>query len=302
MRPAAATLALAVLLLAGCTAGSGASDAAGSGAMVGSGESAAGGGGSDAAADGTAAGAGAVPGEVGLVSDAARQVVTEGSVTLTVDQPRRAAGDAAALVEGAGGHVQERSEQAATEGEQASARLVVRIPSDGLTHVLAELERLGTVDDVQLSSTDVTGQAQDLDARIRALQISTTRLEDLLARAQSTADVVAAEQTLTQRQSELEAMVSQRNRLADQVDLSTITLQFWTPDAVPAVQPAGFWGGLATGWQSLVTALSTGLLVLGVLLPWAAVGGVVLTLWVAARRSLRRRRPAAAAGTDPSAA
>jgi len=42
--------------------------------------------------------------------------------------------------------------------------------------------------------------------------------------------------------------------------------------------------------------------VLGVLLPWAAVGGVVLTLWVAARRSLRRRRPAAAAGTDPSAA
>ena len=144
------------------------------------------------------------------VDGADRQVVTTGSVTLTVEQPRLAARDAAAIVEASGGHVQERVEQAGEETSLDTASLVVRVPADGLTQVLGELERLGRVDSVELTSNDVTAQAQDLDARIRALEISVARLEDLLGRAQSTADVVAAEETLTERQSDLESLQSQR--------------------------------------------------------------------------------------------
>ena len=282
MRSLGAALAISVLLLAGCTAGSGASDAGGESA---------GGVGSDSAGisvEESAEGGGTVIGPVADVGD--RQVVTEGTVSLTVEDPRRAAQDAAALVEQAGGHVQERVEQAAVEGEPATAELVVRVPSEGLTQVLSELERLGTVANVELRSNDVTAQAQDLDARIRALEISVARLQDLLARAASTADVVAAEETLTERQSSLESLQSQRNRLADQVDLSTIRLVFVTVEAAPTIQAAGFTGGLATGWQSVVTALSAALLVLGVLVPWAALGAVVLLVVLAARRGLQRRR------------
>jgi Domain of unknown function (DUF4349) len=288
MRSLGAVLVVAVLLLAGCTAGSGASDSGGeSGAAVP---------GTDSAAiteeDRAGQSGGAAPGNVvGPVADLAdRQVVTEGTVSMTVDDPRRASQDAAALVEQAGGHVQERVEQAAAAGEPSTARLVVRVPADGLTQVLSELERLGTVESVELSSNDVTAQAQDLDARIRALEISVARLQDLLSRAQSTSDVVAAEQTLTERQSDLESLQAQRNRLADQVDLSTIRLQFVTAEAAPTIQAAGFTGGLLTGWQSVVTAVSAALLVLGVLVPWAALAAVVLALVMAARRGLQRRR------------
>jgi hypothetical protein len=238
------------------------------------------------------------------VDDAARQVVTEGSVTLTVESPRRAAQDAAALAEQAGGRVQERVEVAGQGSDEDTARLVVRVPADGLTRVLQELERLGRVDSVELTSDDVTGQAQDLDARIRALQISVTRLQDLLARAESTADVVAAEQTLTERQSSLESLQSQRARLADQVELSTLQLFFQTQEAAPPPARAGFGGGLVTGWESLVAALSVGLLVLGVLVPWLVVAAVAAVAVVAVRRELRRRRseprhsePVAPAGT-----
>ncbi|WNB84427.1 DUF4349 domain-containing protein [Cellulomonas sp. ATA003] len=286
MRSVVAVVGLLLLLLTGCTAG-GSSDAAGS--ADGFGQDSAGAS-EEAMAQSDTAGSGEVGGDLGAVAaDEARQVITEGTVAMTVEDPRTAVQDAAALVEQSGGRVQERVEHAGSDDRPASARLVVRVPAAGLTPVLAELERLGTVDDVQLRSTDVTGQAQDLDARIRALQISVTRLEDLLTRAESTADLVAAESSLTQRQSDLEQLQSQRARLADQVEMSTLALELRADDPTPVLEPAGFWGGLVTGWESLVTALSAALLVAGVLLPWAAVAAVLLVLWLAVRRRRRRR-------------
>jgi hypothetical protein len=300
-RPLIPLLALA-LLLAGCTAGSGAADSAGaqSGASIVSEDA-----GADSSGSESAGGAPDV-GVVADVDDVGRQVVTEGSVTVTVESPRSAAQDAAALVEQSGGHVQERVEAAGQGSEEDTARLVVRVPADRLTGVLQELEKLGRVDGVELTSDDVTGQAQDLDARIRALQISVTRLEDLLTRAQTTADVVSAEQTLTERQSQLEQLQSERARLADRVDLSTVSLLFRTDGAAPPPVRAGFGGGLATGWESLLTALSAGLTVLGVLLPWSVAGGAVAVAVLTVRRELRRRRPVLPTGptgpaADPSA-
>jgi Domain of unknown function (DUF4349) len=286
MRRLGIVLTLLALTLTGCTAGSGASDSAGSADSAGINAE-------EAAPIGPPAGGeSAEDGEAAAVADVdeARQVVVEGSVTLTVERPRIAARDAAAIVEGAGGHVQERVEQAGDDTSEDTAWLVVRVPSDGLTQVLAELERLGRVDEVELTSTDVTAQAQDLDARIRALEISVGRLQDLLSRAQTTSDVVAAEQTLTERQSDLEALVSQRNRLADRVEMSTVRLMFQSEEGAPAPARAGFGGGLSAGWESLGTALSAALLVLGVLLPWALVAAGVLALVLLVRREVRRRQ------------
>lgn len=92
--------------------------------------------------------------------------MSTGSVVVIVADPASAAQRASALVEEAGGRVDERVEQAATEERQASAHLVVRIPSARLTETLDALKALGDLDQVQLTSTDVTDAAQDLDARI----------------------------------------------------------------------------------------------------------------------------------------
>jgi len=294
MRRLAIRLGLPVVLLAGllagCTAGSGAGDSGGTADSAGISAEEPAVLGPEAAGDQSGGGGGEAVG-VADVDGADRQVVTTGSVTLTVEQPRLAARDAAAIVEASGGHVQERVEQAGEETSLDTASLVVRVPADGLTQVLGELERLGRVDSVELTSNDVTAQAQDLDARIRALEISVARLEDLLGRAQSTADVVAAEETLTERQSDLESLQSQRARLAESVEMSTVRLLFQSEEGAPPPARAGFGGGLATGWDSLVTAFSAGLLVLGVLLPWALAGAVLLGAAVLVRRELRRRRP-----------
>ncbi|MCL3860392.1 DUF4349 domain-containing protein [Actinotalea sp. K2] len=237
---------------------------------------------------------GAFSDDVEAPSTSDRQVITTGTVTMTVDDPRAVAEEISILVEHMGGHVGQRSEQSARGTTPARATLTVRVPADEVTTTLTELERLGQVEEISVDSTDVTGEARDLDARIRALEISVARLEDLLSRAQSTSDLVAAEQALTERQSNLESLQSQRASLRDQVQMSTLRVSLFTEGTVPEDPPSGFWGGLLAGWTSLVAALQALLLVLGTLVPWLAFAALLTLLGLAVRRALKPRGAATA--------
>lgn len=320
-------LALAGLLLAGCSAGgdSGATadraPAAPEQAVGGAGSDAGGAGadtGSDAGAVGDAqagpveagaaeAGAQDASGDVasgtgvGLTAADAggRQVVTTGEAGLVSPNPRAAADAVVAEVEAAGGRVDARRETAARadEGTAATADLTVRVPAGAVTGLLDALDEIGDVDHVDLSSDDVTAAAQDLDARIRAMTLSVARMEDLLNRATTRQEVLEAEGTLTERQASLESLQSERARMAEQVALSTLRISIWTPAEpvreepapVEAEGPSGFLGGLAAGWSALVTVLGGVVTVLGVLLPWLALGAAVLAAVLAVRRALARR-------------
>lgn len=228
---------------------------------------------------------------------AAREIVTTGHATVVSDDPAAAATRLARMVEEAGGRVERRSETAATDDSPGSASLTLRIPSDRMTGAVEALDKLGTVENVDVDSTDVTGEGQDLDARIAALTTSTARLRDLMKSAGSTEDLLQVEQELSERQADLDALTAQRQRLSDQVAMSTLDVEI-VPEPVAAAQSrGGFLGGLASGWGALVTTLQTVVLVLGVLLPWLALGG----LGYLGYRWLRRRtHPAAGAGGDPS--
>jgi hypothetical protein len=284
-----AATALALALLVGC---SGPSDMGSSGADGGGGAAVPGGPGSPEAAPGGA-----------VDEDADRQVVTNASASLAVEDPADAAQQVSELVESVGGRVEERSEQAAA-GENgvggAFADLVVRVPADELTGVLADLEDLGDVESVSVSRSDVTATAVDLDARISALQTSVARLQALMDVAASVEDLLAAEQVLSERQAELESLQSQRALLADQVELSTLRVHLAPFGVAPAGGPDGFLDGLGTGWRSLLAALGAFVVVLGVALPWLAVAGLV-TAGVLVPVRLSRRRSAVQQPAPPEA-
>lgn len=291
MRRILLPLALSALLLAGCTAGSGGdesmSDSGGAVDMMGDG------GGTEEMAPEAAADGGVVSEDVATADDD-RQVVVTGTITMTVDDPIGAAGEVADLVARFGGFVAERVQQSARDEQSAFAYLTVRVPADRLTDAIEDLGELGTVEDTSLTSTEVTAQARDLDARIRALEISITRLEDLLGRSGTIEDIVAAEQVLTDRQERLEQLESQRAALAEQVAMSTVRVELWTDEAVPDEPPSGFLTGLQSGWDALVRFLENTLTVLGVLLPWLVLLGVIVAASLPVVRWRRRRRPAPA--------
>jgi glycine cleavage system regulatory protein len=222
-----------------------------------------------------------------------REVVTRGTATVVAADPVAAAQDLARMVEEAGGRVEQRDEQRAADGEPASARLTVRVPADRVTSTVEALDALGEVVDVSISKEDVTAAGRDLDARVAALETSTTRLRELMGSAADTADLLAVEKELADRQADLDALRAQREALSDQVAMSTLEVWLTGADAAPAATRAGFTGGLAAGWAALVVTARTVLVVLGAALPWLAVAGVLALAGRGVARAVRTRRGAA---------
>src|SRR5690625_1854490 len=235
----------------------------------------------------------------------AREVITTAEVTIVVPDPSASAAEVVQLAADAGGRVDQRSvrtEERTTTEEipLPGAWLRARVPAEELDSFLEDLEEVGEVLEVMQSSEDVTQTAQDLDARIEALETSTERLLEIMADASDSADLIAAEEALSQRQAELESLQSQRNFLADQVAMSTVTVNL-RADYAPTIEPSGFLGGLQAGWHALISFVAALLAFAGMLVPWLPVIAlpVALVFWVRHRR--RRTRAATTAFGAPAA-
>lgn len=229
-----------------------------------------------------------------------RQVITTGYMTLTVEEPLDAASEAIRITESVGGRVDGRNEYAPVGGDKGSATLTLRLPADTLTATLDKLKDLGAVQEISLASADVTMATQDLDARITALTASVDRLLGLLATATDTDTLITLETAISDRQAELESLQSQRRYYADQVSLSTVTLNLVSIADAPVKEPDTFLSGLTAGWNAFVAFFAGLLVALGVLLPWLIFAGIItVIIIVLVRRS--NRANATAVETDKSA-
>ena len=247
----------------------------------------------EGAADGDDAAGGATDGQ---------QVVQTASATLSAPDPVAASRDVVALVEQIDGRVDALYERAGQgEGDPGNARLTLRVPSDEMADLADDLGEIAEVREFQVSTENVTNAAQDLDARIAATELSVERMSDLLGRAATSSDIIAAEGALTERQASLERLRSERAALADRVSLSTVDVEIFAPEDAPAPEagPATFLDGLESGWSGFLATVRGLLVVVGVLLPWLVVAGAVTAVVVAVRR--RRRARAAARPTAPAA-
>ncbi len=252
--------------------------------------------GGDAAPEDSVADGGAAPGaaEDSRLSATDRSVIITGVMYMTVEDPIAAADQASGIVQNAGGRIDGRSETAPDERYGGSASLTMRIPTSDLDAVVDDLRELGTVDQFSTDSYDVTTEVTDLEAKISTLRASTERIEALLAEAEDISDIITIENELDGRQAELESLEARQRGLEDQVSMSTIDLSLTTePVVIVDDAPETFWDGLMSGWNSLVALLSGALVIVGVLVPWVAVGGLILVaviVTIRARRSRARRR------------
>ncbi|WP_159448425.1 DUF4349 domain-containing protein [Demequina sp. NBRC 110052] len=225
-----------------------------------------------------------------------RAVIVTGEMYMTVEDPVATADQVATIVQSAGGRVDGRSETAPDEYYGGAAALTLRIPADELDDVLERVRALGTVDELRTESSDVTTQVTDLESRISTLRASTKRIEGLLTEAKDIGDIIALENELSSRQAELESLEARQRGLDDQVSMSTIYLSLTTePVVIVDDSPDSFWDGLVSGWNALVAFVSGALVVIGVVLPWLALAGILAfgTMLVVRAKQGRARRSAA---------
>ncbi len=224
-----------------------------------------------------------------------RSIIYRGTVAVRVENVGAAAGKATGIAQTAGGFVSGDNRSSGSGADTATMEL--RIPAEKFGAVVDQLSKLGTEENREINTEDVTEQTIDLDARITVQQARVDSGRKLLAQAKSLNDLVMLEREVATREADLASLQAKKRRLADLTALSTITVNLLDPEAaatVPDDDPPGFLAGLGAGWDALLASLKVLLTVLGALLPWLLAFG--LPAWAivyAVRRYNRTRRGAA---------
>ncbi|MEW2705177.1 DUF4349 domain-containing protein [Streptomyces koyangensis] len=291
-RQAAAVLAVAVLGLAGCSAGSdsGASSA-GDRAVAPSAADGAGGGQAERQRDGAkedgASGARKTAELKGV------HLIRTAELHLRVKDVPSALASARSVVEGAGGYVGNESTRRDSQNHERST-VVVRVPQEKYDAVLDSLGEGGEVVSRRTSAEDVTEEVVDVESRLKSQRASVARVRELMDRAEKLSDIVSLEGELSSRQMELEALLAQQSSLKDRTSMATVTLQLTERMArTESKEDDGptFTDALSGGWSAFVATLRWLTVVVGAALPFVLALALALLAW---RFTRRLRRPAAA--------
>ncbi len=227
--------------------------------------------------------------------EGARKVVYKAELSVEVRSPSDAQTKITALAEREGGFVASAA-RADSEGRPADVTLVLRVPAERFSAVLAEIRRLGDGKRAErIDSEDVTDEYVDLEARLRVQ----TRLEEQLLELLKTASTVDAalhvHKELASVRTEVERIQGRKQLLEREVALSTIRVTLAAP-ATESVSFSKIGQSVSDAWSDAVL-VAGGIVVAviritGVLAPIALMFGIPAFLAVlAVRRRLRRTRP-----------
>jgi Domain of unknown function (DUF4349)/Putative zinc-finger len=179
---------------------------------------------SDSEGDGTDGG---TAGKLESPAPAGPMVAQSVSLTIVANNYTDASEAIDRLASEHGGYVQTLSSEARSgAARQLSATL--RLPAAQLADSLAELRKLGHVEQETRANEEVTDQYVDLQARLRSARATEQRLLQLLAtRTGKLEDVLAAEQELARIREEIESMDGQRNVLLHRVSYVSVDVRLY---------------------------------------------------------------------------
>lgn len=133
------------------------------------------------------------------------------------------------------------------EGSGAYVNMQIRVPAgrfDEVMDAVASLAAEGTTASRNENAQDITEEYYDVEARLESLRAARERLLDLIANAQTTEDLLMAEQQLTQREAEINALQARLNYLSQSAALSSITIN---------ISPYIIYQPVDNTWRPLVT-------------------------------------------------
>ncbi len=226
-----------------------------SGSRFGVAQGSASGGGSTGAAPGTSPG----PLPTGVVGQPTK-IETTGSVALAIGSGSLGAvvTHLTDLTTGAGGFVARSQLQVGPPSAGTSyGQLVLQVPQAQFAGLLAQVQKVAKATSVSSTSTDVTGQYVDLQARITALEASRQQYLTILSKATSIGDILSVQSQLDTIQSQIEQLQGQLNLLDSQTTFATLTVSL-SAAGKPAPRPPGPRSGLSTAWSDAVGGFVAG--------------------------------------------
>ena len=156
-----------------------------------------------------------------------------------------------------------------TSGQSRAARSLaarLRVPADRLDATLAELKKLGRVEQESQTGEEVTQQYVDLVARLSNARNTEQRLIQVLRRRTGkVADILAVEKEIARVREQIERMEAKRKNLEDRVGFATLELRLKEEhkaalEVAPPSTSLRLWNEMVEGYRSAV-ASALGLLI-----------------------------------------
>jgi hypothetical protein len=251
------------------------------------------------AADGKAA-PGAIPAPEfatsSNIANASRNLILTANVAMKTQDPWATADKARAIATGLGGDILAMSQTG--QGENRSALITVRVPSDRFDEALRQLKLLdGEVLTSNVDAKDVTDQFTDLQARLVAKQAEEQRYLQLFPQAKTVDETLKIDAALGNVRVQIEQLQGQLNLIKNRTEFSTITMAI-SPIVTVPTETGGVWDPSKT-FAKAIAALSVFFKFAADLAIWILVFGwiplIALALLLAATRM---RRPSVTAPTS----
>lgn len=175
-----------------------------------------------------------------------------------------------------------------------NANLTIRIPAGDVSTFTEEVKGIANVISTNLNREDITLTYVATESKVTALKTEESRLLELLAKAETMADLLEIEARLSDVRYELESYTSQLRLYDNQVDYATIYLfisevQEYTPVAEKTV-----WERIRDGFGSSMKGLTDGAVDLFVWIlansPYLLVWGIILAGSIFAIKKLPKFR------------
>lgn len=211
------------------------------------------------------------------------------------------------LVKSCGGYFENKSLRNRSSGYRYG-EFTVRVPAEEYEHFCNQVGSLCHVTYMSSSAENITEAYYDTDSRLKTAQIKLERLQSLLAKAETMADIITIESAISETEYEIEHLSGTLRHYDALVDYATITLTlaetYKLSDSANAPLTFGervaraFSNGLSDAgefFEELIISIAGG----WVFLLLAAAVIVVLVRALRRRKPLLRRKNKSSAPTEP---
>ncbi len=172
------------------------------------------------------------------------------------------------LIENYNGYIADSSNWE-NQNKQKFYRYQLRIPADNFNQILSELDsdNFGQVLSRSVSGQDVTEEYMDLDIRLRNLLAQEERYRELLDKAEEVEEILKIEKELTRVRTDIERLQGRQNYLDNQINYSTITVDFRQPEPISSGTP-GIIKALRNALNTMVKHIYQIINLIGTVIPY----------------------------------
>ncbi|GAB1822340.1 hypothetical protein HerbRD11066_55040 [Herbidospora sp. RD11066] len=229
------------------------------------------------------------------MAPADRAIIYTAEMTVRAKDVSAALDKAKAMVTESGGYVAEERSNSSSSRQEST--ITFKIPPAQYPGTIGRLgKELGTTESLHQGTEDVTGEVADVAARVKSAEAAVAQFRTLLSKAEKIGEIMDIEREIQSRTADLEALQARQKSLTEQTGMATVTVTLIGPSAPPVERPkedeTGFLAGLKAGWDGLVKFADGLATILGALLPWLVVLGVLFVIALPFWRRMRRRQEA----------